>query len=659
MGGAKKRGSESDSRCKKKHKKHKKRNKSGVEDGGIKYIGHAGKEVNVVLCKNSSPGSFRVNIYQGQRVSKSSTVEREDRRKRAKERARKKRKYESAKGQEKLQKKALKKAQKRIEKRRRKYVRQTGNDISLDEFKGLEKTEKEQMAERGKQQVDPTSGMAPISAYFLPREIEVEEEKTAGASERDVDAVVSMFSELLQYDCGERTEDIFPSETQSEEYNNGAEKRLMYLRLAFLDNRKVNKMKKTPAADFIRKTELIGPVFIEGMAGQSIAKIDRSEFIKLSDYDLRKAGRNIGLKKFKSLKDALSVAEWKVDVKYLSKRNREGENNAWTPEQARLIIDAVEGKNAFMGRGKERSFNQAASYLKKTLGKREGFNWNTINKEKVKYVYRNKDQLLCPSTKCKRGRPTLLSSECLEAIEKFIHETLDGKISYRLVYYLDHLDRILQEFKEDEYFYDACRDPHTYLRTLIQKQGGAPRKVTTYGGKDLSDEERLLNTEQNFLRLAFLVQRYGLQKNDVYNFDETAVRFHEDATGKVITRKGAKIVRGEAFEGSLDHRLCCTFIPMVSCAGEKFDPAVIFKGTKKQTGAIPVIKKILRHGRNYMTTKVKMKSVSCKTKASGPPMILWSSGSKSISFRVFMWQRKREDHKEKLYLASTSLSSMV
>ena len=583
MGSAKKRRSESDSRRKNKHKKP---NKFGREDGGIKYLGHAGKEVNVVLDNNASLGSIRINIHQDQRVSKSSTVEREDRRNRAKERARKKRKYESAKGQEKLQKMAMKKAQKRIEKRRRKYVRQTGNDVSLDEFKGLEKTEKEQMAQRGKQQVDPSSRMAPISAYFLPRE--EEEENMDASSESEVDTVFRMFNQLLPGDCEERTESILPSETHSEEHNNSTEKRLMYLRLAYLDRRKVNKMKKTPAADFIRKTELIGPVFVKGMIGQSIAKIDHSEFIKLSDYDLRKAGRNIGRMKFKSLKDSLIDAEWKVDVKYLSKRNRMGDNNAWTPEQVRLIIDAVEGReNSFIGKGKERSFNQAAAYLKKTLGKREGFNWDTINKEKVKYVYRNKDQLLCPSTKCKRGRPTLLSSECLEAIENFVHETLDGKISYRLIYYLDQMERILQEFKEDEYFYDACRDPHTYLRTLIQKKGGATRKVTTYGGKDLSDEERLLNTEQNFLRLAFLVQKYGLQKNDVYNFDETAVRFHEDATGKVITRKGRKIVRGEAFEGSLDHRLCCTFIPMVSCAGEKFDPAVIFKGTKMQTGAIP------------------------------------------------------------------------
>ena len=35
--------------------------------------------------------------------------------------------------------------------------------------------------------------------------------------------------------------------------------------------------------------------------------------------------------KFDEVKEALNEADWKVHQKYLSKRNREGENNAWTP----------------------------------------------------------------------------------------------------------------------------------------------------------------------------------------------------------------------------------------------------------------------------------------------------------------------------------------
>lgn len=65
------------------------------------------------------------------------------------------------------------------------------------------------------------------------------------------------------------------------------------------------------------------------------------------------------------------------------------------------------------------------------------------------------------------------------------------------------------------------------------------------------------------------------QRWDVCNFDVTAFRFHE-ASGNVIARKRTQIVRGGAFEGSLDRRLSSTFIPMVSCAGEKFDLAVRF-----------------------------------------------------------------------------------
>ncbi len=42
-------------------------------------------------------------------------------------------------------KKDQKRLEKRIQKRRRKYIRQAGSDISLDEFKYLEKTEIEQM----------------------------------------------------------------------------------------------------------------------------------------------------------------------------------------------------------------------------------------------------------------------------------------------------------------------------------------------------------------------------------------------------------------------------------------------------------------------------------------------------------------------------------
>ena len=590
MGSSKRKLDTSDSRHKKKSKK---RPTSDVEDAGIKYLGHAGREVKVVLGKNSSPGDINVNIYKNQRVTKISTIEREARRKRAKERERKRKQHEpSMEKREKLQKKAAKKAQKRLEKRiqkrRRKYVTQTGNDISLDEFKNLEKIEKEQMVQRGKEQLEANSGMAPISAYFLPIDKEGEQANMAASNESEINTAAELLHRVMIQDSEERTEAILPFESLSEEHNNMAEKESMYLRLAFLDRDKVDEMKHTPATDFIRKTELIGPVLIEKVVGQNIAKIEPSEFMKLSDYNLRKAGRTVGVKKFKSLKDCLSDADWKVHMKYLSKRNRQGDNNAWTPEQVRLIVDAVEGgKNTFMEKSKKRSFNEAASYLRHTLGKKEGFRWDTINKERVKYVYRNKDKLLCPSTRSKQGRPAFLSPECLKGIEKFVNETLDGKISYRLVYYRDHLDKILEDFKEDEYFYDACKDTDKYLRTFIQKIGGAPREVTTYGGKDLSDEERLLNTEDTFQRLAFLVQKYGLEKKDVYNFDETAVRFHEDATGKVIARKGRKIIRGEAFEGSLDHRLCCTFIPMVNCAGEKFDPAFIFKGTNKQTGAIP------------------------------------------------------------------------
>ena len=259
-------------------------------------------------------------------------------------------------------------------------------------------------------------------------------------------------------------------------------------------------------------------------------------------------------------------------------------NNDWTPAQVMIIIEAVEQTSGNAG---ELKLTNATRFLTEKYGKFAGYEWRGITRDKVKYVYKNREKLLSESGKPKLGRPRLLSSECEKALNDFIRKTLARDTSCRLSYYMDELDKILTAHGKADAFYDACKDPPRYFRQLIRDAGGSPRQVTTYGGKELSNEDRLTHTRDNFLRLAYLVQKYGLTKNDVFNFDETAVRFHEDATGKVIAPKGTQVVKGEAFEGSLDHRLCCTFIPMVNCGGEKFDPALIFKGTKHKTGAIP------------------------------------------------------------------------
>ena len=87
------------------------------------------------------------------------------------------------------------------------------------------------------------------------------------------------------------------------------------------------------------------------------------------------------------------------------------------------------------------------------------------------------------------------------------------------------------------------------------------------------------------LRLAYLVKRHGLKKEDVFNFDETALRYNED-DGMVIGPKGAKHVEAESSENNSCSKECLTFIPMVSCAGDKLEPALIFQGTRGLTRSI-------------------------------------------------------------------------
>ncbi len=160
-----------------------------------------------------------------------------------------------------------------------------------------------------------------------------------------------------------------------------------------------------------------------------------------------------------------------------------------------------------------------------------------------------------------QGRPPLLNAACLEDLETYIRGVLDRDVDYVLQYYLDGMWQILKRHRQDGAFEQACRDPAKYFRRLIRKEGIAPREVTTVGGKEVSNEERLTFTVDHFHRLAYLVRKYRLTRKDVFNFDETAVRCHEDATGKVLARQGQKRVVGQKVEGSADHRLCCTFIP--------------------------------------------------------------------------------------------------
>jgi len=512
------------------------------------------------------------------------SVSRKERRRKARERNRKNNEEpeppkQAAARLEKEEQKRQTEAAERLEKRRRTHSQNTGEEISTDDFKRLEENGKQQRRQSGRSSTD-ANGQTRMDAFF-PRKMGG---GAASSSHSEVNTIAERLPEtLLQRDSDERGEPALASVTLTDEQTRVPEK--MYLRLAFLRKHEIDIMKPSPARTAIRETDMIGPVSVEGSYGETAVKVDSFQFKELRSVIIAST--------FKALNKALENADWKVDRKYLSQRYRRGVNNSWTPAQVQIIIEAVEGKAGIPGVqsiAAPRSHDAAAKYLKDTYKKSKGYDWSGITRDQVRHVYdKYRDRLLGQSSSPKLGRPRLLSPGCEEVLKRFIRETLGGETSFRLNYYMDQFETILakQDNPSDKAFFDDCKDPVRYLRNLIRVEGGSARQVTTHGSKELSKEVKLTHTTDNFLRLAYLVQKYGLEKHDVFNFDETAVRFHEDATGKVIARKGQKRVKGETFEGSLDHRACCTFIPMVSCAGEKLDPALIFKGTKGQTGAIP------------------------------------------------------------------------
>jgi hypothetical protein len=282
-------------------------------------------------------------------------------------------------------------AAKRLEVRRQAYIEQTGEDICIEEFKRVEENEKQQRRQSGKSLV-AANGQTRVDAFFRP--------KSGGGvapSQSNVDTVTErkiMPETLPQCGSEEGGEPAVASVTPTDDQGRVAEK--MYLRLAFLRKDEIDKMKATPAGTAIRKTEMIGPVLVEGLDGETAAKVDSSQFQTLRDPGKRNGGKEIDAKTFKALQQALGDADWKVDRKYLSQRYRTGENNHWTPAQVKIVIDAVEGKGGMAGlpsMSGTRSWDQAVKYLRETQTMSAGFEWKGITRGRVKYVYTNRDKL--------------------------------------------------------------------------------------------------------------------------------------------------------------------------------------------------------------------------------------------------------------------------
>ena len=357
-----------------------------------------------------------------------------------------------------------------------------------------------------------------------------------------------------------------------------------FLRLAFLDRAAIDEMKKTPAREAISKGGMIGPVWVvQSSVGSEEFTVDETKFGELNEVGKRTTGNKVGLTKYVELKKALSAAGWCVHAKYLAERAREVGNIDWKPPLLEAVVDAVKKTQSKEGTPqfeKARMRLAAMNGAKTVLGK--------LTVGQVKYGWgRMKDMDEAPAPK--RGRPPILSAETTEAVMEYIDSQLDQQCDYKVGHYIASMEKMLDERNELDAFHRASRDPYRYLRQLIREANGVPRTKTDGGRKGVPEEGRLECTVDNFERLAYLVCKYKLTKSDVFNFDETAVRFHDDANGRVIARKGQKRVRGEKTVGSTteNQKLCCTFLPMVNFAGDKFDPALIFKGMAGKVGGIP------------------------------------------------------------------------
>ena len=354
----------------------------------------------------------------------------------------------------------------------------------------------------------------------------------------------------------------------------------VFLRMAFVESEKIDSMPLKVAKKYINEKGIIGKVIIDEMVERDVARLSLVEFSKLRDFSQRDAGREVKATQFAKLKETLNKGEGRIHTKYLTKQNRQsGENRKWTEKQVEEIRKAVEKAQQ---QSHDSRFSKAAEFLRT---KYNGPIFGKISSDQVRNVYRLKvEKKNTPKTPV--GRPRKLSLQCIEALSAFARKTINGKYSRPVYYYMHYFNRIIQQHGEAEKFANTCENPWKYLRKFIRVEGGSRRKVTKQGGKQLTVEERKRYTDTFVLRLAYLVKRHGLKKEDVLNFDETALRYKED-DGMVIGPKGAKHVEAESSEKNSCSKECLTFIPMVSCAGDKLEPALIFKGTRGLTRSIP------------------------------------------------------------------------
>ena len=153
----------------------------------------------------------------------------------------------------------------RLEQRRQTHIDQTGEDISTADFKRMEEHDTQERRQSGRSSTD-AKGQTRIHAYFRPK-------SGAGAvasHQSEVNTSAERLDEVqVPRDSEERGDPALTSVTPTDEQSRMPAK--IYLRLAFLRKDGIDKMNATPADAEIRKTQMIGPVSVEELVGETAA----------------------------------------------------------------------------------------------------------------------------------------------------------------------------------------------------------------------------------------------------------------------------------------------------------------------------------------------------------------------------------------------------
>ena len=448
--------------------------------------------------------------------------------------------------------------------------RKEGRKLSKEEHRSKDLEEEKEKAGR------KTS--RPLTSFFQPV---LNGLQNVDCSASEAAGTLTDFSTVDANEEGDRVEDLGANEENCTEQESTFKQGMkVFLRLAFIDSEKIDSMFLKDVKKHIRQKGIIGRVIIEEMVERDVARLNLAEFGKLRDYSQRDAGGDVKATLFSKLKEALNKVNGRVDTKYLTKQNRQfGENHKWTEKQVEQIRKVVEEAKQ---QWPDSCFAKAAKILRNRF---KGPRLGDISSSQVRNVYRQRVERR-DVPRAPVGRPRKLSLRCIEALKAFARTAINKRYSHPVYYYMHCFNLIIQKHGEAEQFANNCENPRKYLRDFIRIEGGSRRKVTKQGGKHLSIEQRKRFTDTFMLRLAYLVKRHDLKREDVFNFDETALRYNED-DGMVIAPTGAKHVEANPSESRTCPKQCLTSIPMVSCAGDKLDPAVIFKGTSGLTRSIP------------------------------------------------------------------------